>query len=157
MSIYNRRNFHQHTFCRFQRIPNDFWQTIQPHYISKSGSAYYFTDEGVYRFSNHWGRAANCKWRLEGEKRSSGRFEVGYAKWSQFYPDFPNEKLYWIGLDENQRTFHYFHKNCPEYNGQILRTAQQTQSILRKLRERIKNRALSQEELNSLLADTQLM
>ena len=36
-------------------------------YVSRSGSAYWYTENGVIRESNHWGRAvATCEWTLDG-------------------------------------------------------------------------------------------
>ena len=64
MEQYHKNNFHSHTFCEFvavESLPKIF---STPNYKSKSGSSYFFTEEGVYRSSNHWGRAANCRWRL---------------------------------------------------------------------------------------------
>ena len=61
---YNKTNFHKHTFCIFHEVDFDVVKELKPNYTSKSGSSYYFVESGVYRFSNHWGRAANCKWRL---------------------------------------------------------------------------------------------
>lgn len=147
---YTRYNFHNHTFCRFTRTPMEFWANITPNYVSKSGSAYYFTDQGVYRLSNHWGRAANCKWRLEGPKTASTRTELGYATWQQFYPDYPSEALYWIGVDQLQH-LHYYHKNCPEYAGQPLFTANQIQKLLRKYRDHFKNKVVTTEALEALM------
>ena len=152
MTIYTRHTLHNHTFCRFQRVPFSFWETIKPNYVSKSGSAYYFTEEGVYRCSNHWGRAANCKWRLEGPKSSTSRTEVGFAKWDSFYPDYPNEALYWVGIDADTASLHYYHKNCPEYNSQPLFTASQMQKIIRKYREYFKKRPLTPTALREAMS-----
>ena len=67
---YNKTNFHKHTFCIFKEVDFETIQNLKPNYKSKSGSSYFFTDQGVYRLSNHWGRAANCKWRLEISSKS---------------------------------------------------------------------------------------
>ena len=64
MSIYTKHNFHKHTFCLFQQVDNSVLTDLKLSYKSNSGSEYYFTEIGVYRKSNHWGRAANCRWRL---------------------------------------------------------------------------------------------
>ena len=61
---YNKNNFHKHTFCEFTEVDATTISNIEWHYKSKSGSGYCFTEQGVYRISNHWGRAANCRWRL---------------------------------------------------------------------------------------------
>jgi len=98
---YNKNNFHSHTFCIFQEVGLEELQNLSLNYKSKSGSCYYFTKTGVYRLSNHWGRAANCKWRLINDKDNinSNRTKLGYANWSDFYPDNDYEKLYFIKVD----------------------------------------------------------
>ena len=60
-------------------------------YESRSGSRYIYTDEGVYRMSNHWGSGvATCDWYLDGDDISSfadrGGERVGFARWSDFKP-----------------------------------------------------------------------
>jgi len=34
-------------------------------YKSSSGSKYWYTNDGVYRLSNHWGDVASCFWNLD--------------------------------------------------------------------------------------------
>ena len=63
MKTYNQSNFFKHTFCEFQEIDR-FEFPEDTNYKSKSKSMYFYTDEGVYRKSNHWGRVANCRWKL---------------------------------------------------------------------------------------------
>jgi hypothetical protein len=97
MKTYNQNNFHKHTFCLWKEVsPADF-EVQKPQFKSKSGSEYYFTTEGVYRTSNHWGRAANCRWRLvsQGNYKSQHTI-VGFAKWTDFYPNDETAKLFFI-------------------------------------------------------------
>lgn len=95
--IYNKTNFHQHTFCVFQEVLLVEIQNLNPNYKSKSGSSYYFLEMGVFRLSNHWGRAANCKWRLESNTtQSTNRTRLGFANWTSFHNDNDIEKLYFI-------------------------------------------------------------
>lgn len=79
----------------------------KPDYESASGSRYWYTDEGVYRQSDHWGKnVATASWRLRGKSAdkngefsndySSGdswKIPTGYAKWS----DFSRKKDDWVG------------------------------------------------------------
>lgn len=140
---YNRTNFHQHTFCVFQEVSFDVIQNLNPNYKSKSGSSYYFSEMGVYRLSNHWGRAANCKWRLESNlAHSTNRTRLGYANWTSFHNDNDIEKLYFIEIDFEAKTVHYFHKNsniAPEKA--MLRTASETMKTIKTIRNLFENEA----------------
>lgn len=132
--IYNRHNFHRHTFCVFQEKNLQAIEGLKPDYQSPSGSSYYFTSEGVYRLSNHWGRAANCKWRLQSSRNPVSRTRLGFALWSSFYPDNDTEKLYFITLDSNQYV-HYQHKDSAEFKPEYqLRTAPETAKIIKEIR-----------------------
>ncbi|WP_439130626.1 hypothetical protein [Polaribacter sp.] len=74
-------------------------------YKSKSESAYFYTDVGVYRKSNHWGRVANCRWKLLTNQNYKNQREViGFAKWIDFYPINAKEKIFYIDVDFNKRT-----------------------------------------------------
>ncbi|WP_298223955.1 hypothetical protein [Flavobacterium sp.] len=133
---YNRFNFHRHTFCVFTEADLKLVENRKPDYQSKSGSSYFFTDEGVYRLSNHWGRAANCKWRLQTNNTSnSGRTKLGFALWSAFHSDNDTEKLYFIQFDAETQTVNYQHKNSTEFKETfILRTASETTKIIKEIR-----------------------
>ena len=138
---YNRHNFHKHTFCIFQEVDRTVLDPLQPQYTSKSGSTYYFTEEGVYRVSNHWGRAANCKWRLAtiSSQRYSGKV-VGYANWSDFLPDNDSEKLYAIEIDFTSQTAHYYHKFSKDFpESTVFRTAPETHKRLKVIRQHLKD------------------
>ena len=65
IETYNKTNFHKHTFCIFQEVDFELIKNLKLNFKSKSGSSYYFVENGVYRLSNHWSRVANCKWRLD--------------------------------------------------------------------------------------------
>jgi hypothetical protein len=74
-------------------------------YKSKSESEYFYADEGVYRKSNHWGRVANCRWKLianDGYKNQ--QIVIGFAKWSDFYPINSSEKIFFIQVDFENKT-----------------------------------------------------
>ncbi|AWI26654.1 hypothetical protein [Flavobacterium pallidum] len=110
MSQYNKTNFHKHTFCVFEEKPLSEVSGMRPNHKSKSGSSYFFMESGVYRLSDHWGRAANCKWRLEAADKKHG-LRLGFAFWATFHPDNETEKLYFIDYDPQTRTVVYQHKN----------------------------------------------
>lgn len=104
MKIYNQTNFFKHTFCEFQEVDNfDFPE--KTNYKSKSESTYFYTDEGVYRKSNHWGRVANCRWKLiSNENYKNQNIVIGFAKWSDFAPTNSTEKLFFISVDYENKT-----------------------------------------------------
>ncbi|WP_245949206.1 hypothetical protein [Lutibacter citreus] len=80
----------------------DFFNQKSVHFKSKSGSSYFYTKEGVYRYSNHWGRVANCRWKINDVKEYKNQnYYVGYANWGDFYSINTNEKLFYIDVVEN--------------------------------------------------------
>lgn len=105
MKTYNQTNFFKHTFCEFKQVENfDFPENTN--YKSKSDSTYFYTDEGVYRKSNHWGRVANCRWKLisKGDYKNQ-QIVIGFAKWVDFYPINATERIFFIDVDfENKKT-----------------------------------------------------
>lgn len=65
----SKDNFYISTLGTF--IPVTEVPERQPDYKSYSrryntSSQYYYTDEGLYRVSDHWGRVARCQWKLNG-------------------------------------------------------------------------------------------
>ncbi|MEO9569748.1 MAG: hypothetical protein ABJH82_03745 [Polaribacter sp.] len=104
MKTYNKTNFFKHTFCEFIQIDNfDFPEDTN--YKSKSESAYYYTAKGVYRKSNHWGRVANCRWKLiSNDNYKNQQIVIGYANWNDFYPINSSEKNFFIAVDFENKT-----------------------------------------------------
>ena len=99
LKTYNKTNFFKHTFCEFSQI-DDFNFPEDTNYKSKSDSFYFYTDKGVYRKSNHWGRVANCRWKLISNKNYKNQnIVIGFAKWSDFYPINSSEKIFFIEVD----------------------------------------------------------
>lgn len=133
---YTRYNFHNHTFCIFKQVDWSVLHDLKPNYKSPSGSRYYFTEQGVYRVSNHWGRAANCRWRLAVNKEYKNQKEVcGFALWTEFYPNNETEKLFYISVDWMANQAQFFHKGDLNYAGQLLRTANETAKRIQKINE----------------------
>lgn len=76
-------------------------------YDSNVSSVYYYTKEGVYRLSNHWGEVSTCTWVLDNPKRvfdgninffnnklsfedccedcCEDNWSVGFSRWEDFY------------------------------------------------------------------------
>lgn len=133
---YNKHNFHKHTFCEFREVSFSEVENTKPSYKSKSGSIYYFNDEGVFRVSNHWGRAANCRWRLlSNEKIKSQTEKCGFAKWIDFYPNNENEKLFYIEVNWTTLEINFQHKSNPNYNNFVLRNANATAKRIQTIKE----------------------
>ncbi|MCB9426205.1 MAG: hypothetical protein H6584_04155 [Flavobacteriales bacterium] len=135
--MYHKNNFHKYTFCVFQEVSLEDIEGLTLHYTSKSGSSYYVTKEGVYRKSNHWGRVANCRWRLKTLANDQiSKTKVGYAKWADFYRDNESETLYFIEIEslENQEIY-LQHKDHPSYTSQILRTGKETAKRIKTINE----------------------
>lgn len=126
----------------FKEVNNEAIKNLEPNYTSKSGSSYYFTKEGLYRVSNHWGRAANCRWKLDSSLNSNiglveknlkqvqieqVQIKVGYANWSDFYPNNEQENLFYIQVDFEAKTIDFQHKANPDYDGELMcRNASET-------------------------------
>lgn len=134
---YNQYNFHKHTFCVYKQVDSSVLKVSKVDYKSKSGSSYYFIKEGVYRISNHWGRAANCRWRLiSNEKIKSQTEKCGFAKWTDFYSNSETEKLFYIEVNWKLNKVTFQHRNNPSYpNSAILRNAAATAKIIQTIKE----------------------
>ena len=129
-------NSFKNTFCVFQEVLSDKIENLKVQYDSKSGSKYFYTEEGMYRLSNHWGRLANSKWRLEPmEPETDSKFKIGFAAWNEFYPDNAEEEIYYLEANYARKTVNYQHKNNPKYdNKAILRTSFETTKKIKQIR-----------------------
>jgi hypothetical protein len=111
LKTYNKYNFFSHTFCEFQKVKSSFFSENKFHFKSKAGSQYFYTDDGVYRYSNHWGRVANCRWRLlSDEKIKNQYFYIGFAKWTRFYSLNETERQFYISVDFDSKIVDFHHK-----------------------------------------------
>lgn len=129
-------NSFKNTFCVFKEVPANEIEGLKKQFESKAGSSYYYTQNGMYRVSNHWGRLANSKWRLIAlEPETESKTKIGFAAWNEFYPDNTEEKLYYIEADFDKNLANYQHKNNPEYDGKaVLRTSFETAKRLKQIR-----------------------
>ena len=109
---------------------------LKRQFESKAGSAYYYTEAGMYRVSNHWGRLANSKWRLIArEPETASKTKIGFAAWNDFYPDNAEEKLYYIDANFEKNTVTYQHKQNPDRDTKaILRTSFETTKRIKQIR-----------------------
>ena len=144
MKSYNKFNFHKHTFCLFLQVDASVLNDLKFDYKSNSGSEYYFTEIGVYRKSNHWGRAANCRWRLLVNSEYKNQTEiVGFARWFDFYSNNETEKLFYIEINLEKNEVHFNHKNNPNYTNQILRNASETAKRCKEIKDVLQGNAWS--------------
>jgi hypothetical protein len=129
-------NAFKNTFCVFREVSYDAIENLKVQYNSKSGSNYFYTKEGMYRLSNHWGRLANSKWRLEPlEPETTFKTKLGFATWDEFYPDNAEENLYYLEANYSKKTVNYQHKNNPNYDHKaILRTSFETTKRIKQIR-----------------------
>lgn len=139
LKSYNKYNYYRNTYAVFKEVnpmdlPFSVWQ-----YTSKSGSSYYYTPLGVYRKSNHWGRAAKCRWVLMSSEHklhfSKDRVRIGFALWSDFHENSEQSKSYFIKVDFENKRVTYDHKSRDAYFGKnIYRTAKETQKKIQKIK-----------------------
>lgn len=129
-------NSFKNTFCVFREVSVSDLKGLVVQYQSKSGSSYYYSKSGMYRLSNHWGRLANSKWRLEPlEPESESKIKLGFASWANFYSDNAVDELYYLEANYNKKTVNYQHKNNPNYDKKaILRTSFETAKKIKQIR-----------------------
>ena len=126
----------KNTFCVFNEIDVKEIDNQTLSYKSDSGSSYFYTDVGMYRLSNHWGKLANSKWRLVAlQPESASKTKLGFALWNDFYPDNNYDLLYYLEADFENNVITYQHKNNPNYDKKsILRTALETTKRIKQAR-----------------------
>ena len=129
-------NSFKNTFCVFQEIDVKAIEKMPIQFESKAGSRYYYSESGMYRLSNHWGRLANSKWRLEPmEPETTSKTKLGFASWNDFYSDNTEEELYYLEVNYSKNTVNYQHKNNPNYDKKaILRTSFETTKKIKQIR-----------------------
>ena len=131
--ITNRNNFFRNTFAIFNKV-EAFSLPENANYSSKHGSKYFFTKEGVYRYSNHWGRVGNCRWRLEGLDYQQQTNFWGFARWTDFFPNDEMAAVFFIESIANGE-YLFNHKGNASENQVYFRTAKETAKVIQKLKE----------------------
>jgi len=138
---YNKLNFHSYTFCIWKEVLFNEIVDLKINYQSQSGSQYIFTDQGLYRISNHWGRVANCHWRLIPLAQFKNQNTiVGYAKWVDFYSNDDTSKLFYIKVDFDSEVsgldVNFYHKLSLENEEKvILRNARETAKTIQTIKK----------------------
>lgn len=57
-------------------------------YTSRTGSKYYYSENGVVRVSDHWGyMIASCQWNLNNDY-SEKEIKAGFCEWTQFKSNY---------------------------------------------------------------------
>ena len=131
-----KKNAFKNTFCVFNEVPMNAIDGLLEQYQSESGSRYYYSQKGMFRLSNHWGRLANSKWRLiPMENTAASKSKLGFAPWDAFYPDNAVDKLYFIEVNFDDNSANYQHKNSATYDGKaILRNSLETTKRLKNVK-----------------------
>ena len=137
MKTYSKLNFHSHTFCIWKEVPLIEIKELKVNYTSQSGSHYIFTSEGLYRISDHWGRVANCHWRLIPlTDFKNQNTSVAFANWTDFYSNDDTSKLFYIKVDFTTYEVNFYHKQSLENDDEVvLRNAKETAKIIRTIKE----------------------
>lgn len=98
--MFHKNNFYRHTYCVFKEVFLE--KSISFHFKSEHQSEYHFTQEGVFRKSNHWGRVGNCRWKLLSDAEKPNQIHrIGFAKWTDFYVNDETKKLFYVFLNSN--------------------------------------------------------
>ena len=135
--IYNRTNFHSHTFCIWKEVLISEIKELKISYTSQSGSQYIFTKEGLFRISNHWGRVANCHWRLVPITQFKNQnTTVAFAKWTDFYSNNDAAKLFFIQVNNETKEVNFYHKETSEtYENLVFRNAKETAKTIKTIKQ----------------------
>ncbi|NQY29330.1 MAG: hypothetical protein HRT69_07655 [Flavobacteriaceae bacterium] len=135
MKTYTKHNFFKHTYCEFIEVSEDIFMNNTAHYKSNSDSLYHYTPEGVYRYSDHWGRVANCRWKLlANDDFKSQVNHLGFSKWSDFYAINDTEKLFYLEVDFEFKKVNFKHKAITNGAEMYLFTAQEAQKRQKQIR-----------------------
>ena len=135
MKEFNRFNFYRFTYCEFVEANMEIIAEKTADFESSCNSTYYYTDEGVYRLADHWGRVANCRWKLKMKKGSKNqKFHLGFAKWSAFLPINDHDRLYYIAVDTNSGKVSFSHYGNDMDTNLYLFTASDAQKRVRQIR-----------------------
>jgi hypothetical protein len=136
----NSRKTIKSTFCIFKEVDIAEIMDLKADFISESGSEYYYTENGVFRYSNHWGKAATSKWRLIPKENGNSKTKLGFANWSDFHKDSLTEKIYFLEIDFDTNKVYFNHKNNLKPNeNPTLRTSTETSKVIRQIRKLLEN------------------
>ena len=102
MNTFSPKNFYKQTYCLFKEVTDQ--TELKFTYKSRSSSQYLYTEKGVYRYANHWGRVAQCKWPIQTlNSFKNQQYYVGFALWSDFFSLQATDKLFSIVVNFSQQ------------------------------------------------------
>ena len=62
--------------------------------------------------------------------------KIGFANWTDFYPNDENANLFFIQVNWKQKTVDFFHKDMPFYDGKaVLRNASDTAKTIKNIKQ----------------------
>ncbi len=132
----------RNSFCIWTEVDLQEIKNQIPDFTSTSGSQYFYLNDGVYRLADHWGRAANSKWRLTPRNNEVRKVRLGFANFTDFHKDNLHEKLYFIEVDFDNQLVFFNHKNNKKPNClAVLRTSTETTKAIRKIRNLIEHKS----------------
>jgi len=136
LKTYTKHNFFKHTYCEFKEVSEDLFKENPAHYKSKSDSLYHYTHEGVYRYADHWGRVANCRWKLSAnDNYKSQQYHLGFAKWVDFCPLNNTDKLFFIEVNYESEKVTFQHVKLAKAAPKQLFTALEAQKRVGQIRK----------------------
>ena len=90
----NKDNYFKDTYAQWTEVTEKDLPKANPDYKSASGSEYWYTDKGVYRKSNHWGKVASCRWYLNDNViQNETVYQIGYADFNNFQKMMYNSNM----------------------------------------------------------------
>lgn len=97
--MFNKENFFIYSEANWTKQQNEETINTKPDYTSGSGSKYWYTEDGVYRYSDHWyDGVASCNWFLNNE--ICKEYASGFCKWEDF-KDVDTEITVYFKKEEN--------------------------------------------------------
>ena len=132
---FNRFNFYRFTYCEFVETDIEIIKNWTADFESPCNSTYYYTNEGVYRLADHWGRVANCRWKLRMKKGGKNqKFHLGFANWGCFLPINDHDRLYYIAVDVDSGKVNFSHYGAEREDDLYLFTAADARKRVRQIR-----------------------
>ena len=69
------------------------------------------------------------------EPETTSKTKLGFAAWTEFYPDNAEAELYYLEANYIKKTVNYQHKNNPNYDKKaVLRTSFETTKKIKQIR-----------------------
>ena len=69
------------------------------------------------------------------QKINGNRTKLGYANWSDFYPDNEVDKIYFLEANHESKTVNFYHKQSSNYStDKVLRSSSETTKLIKQIR-----------------------